>query len=179
LKKAIFIIIAVAVLGFAFYYFKNIYGWMEFRKNTDTPDKFLSKTLNKKENYTRDSFAVLQDLKVLLLRHEDFFYSKEYFQGTDIIVDPILYSPDFNKLAILVLTKNRTSRQLMPTKNEDYYYNGTTYLGIRQNDTIGLSWLGPNFSNSSDRKELSKDLRQACFRTFVSKDTATQYANKY
>ena len=47
LKKTIFIIISFAVLGLTFYYFKNIYGWMEFRKKTDTPDKFLNNTLNK------------------------------------------------------------------------------------------------------------------------------------
>ena len=46
LKKTIFIIISFAVLGLAFYYFKNIYGWMEFRKKTDTPDKFLNNALN-------------------------------------------------------------------------------------------------------------------------------------
>ena len=58
MKKTVFIIIAVAVLGLAFYYYKNIYGWMEFRKNTDTPDEFLSKTLNKKEDYTKDSLMI-------------------------------------------------------------------------------------------------------------------------
>jgi hypothetical protein len=180
-RKTIFIIISVVVLGLAFYYFKNIYGWMEFRENTDTPEQFLSKTVNSKENYIKDSSRISLELKTLLLRHEhdDFFYSKEYFAGTDIIIDTIVYSPDFNKLAIVLLTKNPTSRQLMPTKNENYYYNATTYLGIRQKDTLSLSWLGPNFSNSTNRKELSKDIRQACFRTFVSKDTTEQYAQKY
>jgi hypothetical protein len=181
LKKIIFIIITVAVLGLGFYYFKNIYGWIEFRKNTETPDQFLSKTLNKKEDYTKDSLIIAVELKNLLLRHEheDFFYSKEYFEGALIIVDTILYSPDFNKLAILFLTKNPTSRQLMPTENYEFYYNATAYLGVRQKDTISLSFLGPSFSNSIDKKELSKLTRQTFFRMFVSKDTTAQYANKY
>lgn len=181
MKKAIFIILPVVVLGLVFYYFKNIYGWMEFRKNTDTPDQFLNKTVNKKEDYTKDSLTISSELKEHILRHEnkDFFHSKEYFEGTEIIIDTIVYSPDLNKLGILILTKNPTSRQLMPTKNEDYYYNATCYLGVRQQDTLSLSWLGPNFSNSTDKKELSKDIRQACFRTFISKDTTEQYAHKY
>jgi hypothetical protein len=33
--------------------------------------------------------------------------------------------------------------------------------------------------HSTNRKELSKDIRQACFRTFVSKDTTEQYTQKY
>ena len=179
MKKPIFIIISVAVLGLAFYYFKNIYGWMEFRKNTDTPDQFLNKNLNTKENYTQDSLAISKDLKTLLLQHADFFHSKEYFDGTQIIIDTIIYSPDFSKLAILLLTKNPTSRQLMPTINKEFYYDATAYLGIRQKDTLSLSWLGPNFSNSTNRKELSKDIRQACFRTFVSKDTTEYNAHKF
>ncbi len=152
---------------------------MEFRKNTDTPDEFLNKALNTKENYTKDSLVISLELRALLLQHHDFFYSKEYFEGTDIIIDTIIYSPDFNQLAILFLTKNPTSRQLMPTKNADFYYDATAYLGIRQKDTISLSWLGPNFSNSTNKKELSKNIRRACFRTFVSKDTTEQNAQKY
>ena len=76
MKKRIFVIISVVVLGLIFYYFKNIYGWMEFRKNTDTPDQFLNKTVTTKEDYTKDSFKILSELKDLLLRHEAFFIAK-------------------------------------------------------------------------------------------------------
>ena len=179
MKKTIFIIISAFVLWLTFYYFKNIYGWMEFRKNTDTPDQFLNKTVAKKEDYTKDSLKISTKLKELLLQHEDFFYSKEFFEGTDIIIDTIIYSPNFNKLAILILAKNPTSRQLMPTENEMWYYNATSYLGIRQSDTLSLSRLGPDFTNSTDKQEQSNYIRQACFRTFVSKDTTEKYAHKY
>jgi len=179
LKKTFFIIISVIVLWLTFYYFKNIYGWMQFRKNTDTPDQFLYKTTVKKEIYTKDSLTISTKFKELLLQHEDFFYSKEYFEGTEIIIDTILYSPDLKKLAVLVLTKNPTSRQLMPTENEMWYYNATSYLGVRQSDTISLSWLGPRFTNSTDQQEQSNYIRQECFRNFVSKDTTEKYAHKY
>lgn len=179
MKKTIFIIIAVIILWLTFYYFKNIYGWIEFRKNTDTPDQFLNKTVVKKEDYIKDSFTISTKLKELLLQHEDFFYSKEYFEGTGIIIDTILYSPDLKKLAVLVLTKNPTSRQLMPTENEMWYYNATSFLGVRQSDTISLSWLGPIFTNSTDKQEQSNYIRQECFRTFVSKDTTEKFAHKY
>ena len=152
---------------------------MQFRKNTDTPDQFLNNTLVRKEDYTKDSLTIATKFKELLLQHEDFFYSKEYFEGTEIIIDTILYSPDLKKLAILVLTKNPTSRQLMPTENEMWYYNATSYLGVRQRDTISLSWLGQSFTNSTDKQEQSNYIRQECFRTFVSKDTTEKYAHRY
>ena len=181
MKKTIFIITSVVVLGITFFYFKYIYGWMEFRKSTDTQKEFLNSTLNDKEGYTKDSSKILSELKRLLLRHEhdDFFYSKEFFEGTEINIDTIVYSPDLNKMGILILTKNPTSRQLMPSQNKEWYYDATSYLGVRLGDSISLSPLGPGFTNSNNKEELSNDIRQACFRTLVSKDTTEKYAFKY
>lgn len=179
LKKIILILISVFVLWATYYYFTNIYGWMEFRRNTDTPKRFLNKTEVKKEDYTKDSLQLAATLKELLLQHKGFFYSKEYFEGTEIIIDTILHSPDLNKLAVLVITKNPTSRQLMPNKDNVWYYDGTSYLGVRQNDTIRLSWVRSTYSNSSDQQELSNYVREVFFRTYVSKDTTEKYSHKY
>lgn len=54
----------------------------------------------KKENYTKDSVEVLRQLRNILAKHEDFFYSKAYFDSTELIIDSILYSPDFNSIFI-------------------------------------------------------------------------------
>jgi hypothetical protein len=178
-KRIVVTISLIALAGIAIFYFCFIDGWYEFRRNTDTPKEFLSETVATTNNYTRDSIEIIKQLKSLLLLHEDFFYSKEYFQGTEIVIDTIVYSPSFDKLAVLVITKNPTSRQLEPAKAKHFYYNGTSYLGVREGDTISLSWLGPHFTNSMDKGELSEDLREACFRTFVSKDTTEKYAYKY
>lgn len=152
---------------------------MEFGKNTDTPDQFINKTIVKKENYAKDSLTISSELRKLLLQHKEFFNSNEYFEGTKIIIDTIVYSPDLNKLVILVLTKNPTSRQLLPTKGKDYYYNATTYLSVRQQDSLYLTWFGPNFSNSTDRKEQSNSIRQENFRNYASRDLTEGYSHKY
>lgn len=152
---------------------------MEFRKNADTPNEFLNHTVIRTEGYTKDSTEILNQLKYLLINHKDFFYSKEYFEGTEIIIDTILFAPGFNKLAVLVITKNPTYRQLLPNRKHEWYYDATCYLGVRQKDSISLSRLGPNFSNSSYKQELSDDIREACFRTFVTKDTVGAHVYKY
>ena len=59
----------------------------------------------------------------------------------------------------------------MPTENEEFYYNATAYVGVRQKDTISLSWLGPNFSNSINRKELSKRYQTNLFSEPLSPKT--------
>jgi hypothetical protein len=177
--KKILIISSFIILGLIICYFTIVYGRLEFRKNTDTPDKFVNRTNISINDYNKDKFKLISQFKDLTIKHVDFFYSKEYFEGTEIIIDTILYSPKYDKLAILIITKNPTSRQLMPDKNESWYYNATTYLGVRQNDSISLSWLGPNFSNSTDLSKISNILKEACFRTFVTKDTIGEFAHKY
>ena len=180
MKKRIFVIIGILIfLGLTFFYFKNIYGWLEFRRNTDTPDKYINRTIIPTENYQRDESALILQFNDMKLNHKGFFSSKEYFEGTEIIIDTILYSPEYDKLVVLMIAKNPTSRQLRPQKSELWYYDATSYLGLRQNDSIFLSQVGSNFSNSNDLLALSDILRQASFRTFVSKDTTAINSHKY
>jgi hypothetical protein len=144
-----------------------------------TPMEFLNHTTVKKEDYTKDSVEVIRHLKGLLLKREDFFNNKAYFDSTQLIIDSIIYSPNFNKLAVFAITKNPVKRQLMPDENYDWYYDATCYLGIRQNDTISLSWIGPSFTNSYDKSELSSIIRDSYFTDFATKDTIGLYTYKY
>jgi len=175
-KKSIIIIAILFLLGLIYWYLRYVYGWKEFRKNTDTPYEFMSHVTIKKENYTKDSVEVLRQLRNILAKHEDFFYSKAYFDSTELIIDSILYSPDFNRLAVLVITKNPTYRQLAPDRSYDWYYDATSYIGVRQNDTIALSWIGPSFTNSNNKQDISNKIREACFRTFVAKEINRAYS---
>jgi hypothetical protein len=169
----------IMVIGFAgvllFLYFKYIYGWLEFRRNTDTPEEYVSHILINKEQYRKDKQQIQHTMKTFVTNHEGFFHSDEYFDSTEIIIDTILYNAEFNKLAILLITKNPTYRQLIPERNHKWYYDATCYLGIRQSDTIILKWVGPVFSNGFDFKSISQDIQEATFRTFVTPDTTDIY----
>jgi hypothetical protein len=156
-------------------YLRYAYGWLEFRRNTDTPNEFLSHTSIRRDKYTKDSVEAVKQLRTFLGRHEDFFYSKAYFDSTEVIIDSIVYGPGLDKLAVLVIAKNPTYRQLMPDKNNFWYYDATCYLGVRKNDSIVLSWIGPVFTGSFDERSIANDIREACFRTFVTKDTSDAY----
>ncbi len=144
------------------------------------PKEFLNHTVIKEEDYAEDSVEIARQLRSSLKKHEGFFYSKAYFDSTQLIIDSIIYSPDFNKLAVFVMTKNPTYRQLMPDEKHDWYYDATCYLGVRQNDTISLSWVGPNFSNSTDKEELSSMMRDTYFTKYAAiRDTSGEYKYKY
>jgi len=176
-KKVIFFVIVS--LALIYWFFKYFYGWMEFRKNTDTPREFLNHTVVSKKDYFKDSVEIWDKLRSSLLSREDFFSNRAYFDSTEVIIDSIVYSPDLKKIAAIVIVKNPTYRQLMPDKKYDWYYDATCYLGIKQNDTITISWLGPVYTNSYNKQNISNDIREACFRTFVTKDSVGPNAYKY
>jgi hypothetical protein len=129
-KKAYSFSAVLILLGCAYWYCSHVYGWMVFRKNTDTPKEYMNHVKIKAGDYTKDSIALLEQLKILLVKHKDFFYSNAYFDSTILIIDSILYSPDYNKLAVLLITKNPTYRQLVPDKSNNWYYDATCYLGV-------------------------------------------------
>lgn len=165
-KKQIIFIVVVILLGLAFWYFKFVFGRMEFRENTDTPKEFLSYVEIKKDDYSRDSIKILMQLKFLLHNHKESFYTKDYFDSTELIIDSILYSPNLNRLAVLVITKNPTYRQAAPNKNCDWYYDGYCYVGVIQNDKTDLNWIEGGYSNDCDKLDLSNSIRQFFFRRF-------------
>jgi hypothetical protein len=175
-KKRVLYVVGILLLGIICLYLIFIYGYLEFRPNKDTPKEYLSHFVIKKENYLADSVAISTQFKKLISQHKDFFYSREFDDATQIIIDTILYNSNFNKLAVLVFTKNPTARQLMPDPKSNWYYDATCYLGIRQQDSISLSWFGNSFTNSIDLKELKSTVRENFFRLLATtKDSTSLY----
>ena len=133
-----------------------------------------------KEVYKKDSVQIVKQLEVFLKGHKNFFFSKEYYDSTQLLIDSIIYSPELNKLAIFVITKNPIYRQLVPAKEYKWYYNANCYLGIRQNDTIILSSIGPRFRNSVDKDKLIKMMRNTYFSKYAGiKNSNGSYKYKF
>ncbi|WP_214229240.1 hypothetical protein [Pedobacter sp. B4-66] len=167
-KRTIIATIFLALAGSLYFYFNHTRGWREFHGNINTPKEYLTNVIVKKKSYMLDSLEILRRLKPLLIKHEDFFSNSAYSDSTHLIIDSILYSPDLSKLAVFLITKNSTRRLLMPDKTYDWYYDATCYLGIKKNDTISLSWIGPSFTNSYHIKELSNIIRDNYFNRMPS-----------
>lgn len=143
-----------------------------------TPDAYLNKSKPEEAVYRRDTSILKARLLQLLTIHQGFFGNSAYDSSTQVLVDTVVYSPDFNKAAILVMTKNPASRQLKPDTNSTYYYDGTAFLVMRK-DSFLLEWLGPNFSNSNSKTTLSHQMRDYFFHAFADKDSSKRYFSSY
>ena len=135
--------------------------------NSCTPAQYLNHFSVDKNTYSADSAAICTQLYADIKRHEGFFYSKEFWDSTVIKIDTIIYNNTAEKMAILITTKNSTSRQLAPDTLHKWYFDGTSYLGYRRKNEIDLSWLGPSFSNSTNLRELLGTMSETFFCEFV------------
>ncbi|MGC4128048.1 MAG: hypothetical protein QM564_00500 [Bergeyella sp.] len=164
MNKKIIIVAVLVILVVLFLYFRYIYGWYEFKFYKETPKEYVNNTIINKEKYSSDSANIVLQIQGFVKSHQESFYSKEYDESTQIIVDTILYSPDYKKIAIIIIAKNPTNKQLIPDKKYKWYYNATCYLGIKQEDSFLLSWIGPNYTNSYDMEDISKRIRSYYFK---------------
>jgi hypothetical protein len=170
MRKKSVVVFILLLLCATYIYIKYVHGWLQFRRNSDTPEKFLCHNVIDKTSYSKDSIHIWRGLKEQLSKHDEFFHTPAFFDSTEIIIDTIVYNPTFDKLAILLITKNPTYRNDGLEKYQ-WYYDATCYLGIRKNNDVELSWIGPNFTNSTDKQNIANNVRTEAFRMFATRDS--------
>ncbi|SIO55548.1 hypothetical protein [Chitinophaga niabensis] len=149
----------------------------EVRLKRFTPKEFVNNVNVPRAQYIRDSIQIQDTLKSYLKEHRYSFYSKEYFDSTQIIIDTIIYDNSHKKFIVFVMVKNPTNRQVQP--NSNWYFDATSYIGAKSGEDIRLAWVGPNFSNAVNQSELSNIIRSAYFTEFATSDTIGNNMYKY
>ena len=144
-----------------------------------TEDKYLNHSKVTREKYKSDSLLIVNKLKIEIQNEEAFFDNSAYNALTQIIIDSIIYSPDYTKLAAFVVVKNSTENQLIPDPAHSWYYDGTCYLGRGVGDSLKLYWVGPNFTNSESKEKISDYIREDCFRLSNKRDSTQPDYCKY
>lgn len=171
MKTKVFTVILILLITTSgLIYFVKINGWMSFQKRSNTPSEFISRVNIGRYRYNLDKRTLLNEFEILLEKQDDFFKNTSFsISTTKIIIDTIVYSPDFKNLAVTIIAKNPTSKQLSPDKNHKWFYNSTCYLGIKRGLRIELKMIGPTFTNEYTLESASKDIRDVCFKHFIVK----------
>ncbi len=146
-----------------------------------TPKAYQNTIKLDADGYAKHKGVLTHQMRELITRHEQSFHSAEYYDSTALQIDTILYSKDYQKVILFVLTKNPVNRQLKPDKNYDWYYDAFCYLGVRQEDGFKLKWMDPfsiiNFYDGEAASELIKDTYFTEFATL--KEVNGEYKYKY
>ena len=143
------------------------------------PEKYLNHTVVRAEKYKSDSLLIVSKLMTELQNQEGFFDNTAYTYDTKVIIDSIIYSPDYKKKTIFVVVRNRTENQLYPNNKNFWYYDGTCYLGTGGNDSLKLYWVGPNFSQSESKEKIASFIREYYYSGYSAGDTTQADYCKY
>ena len=131
--------------------------------------------------YISDSTKIIEILRSDLKLKRGGFTSDEYYVGTNIYIDTIIYSPLRDKFVLFVITENQTSRQMFSEQHLKWYYTGDCYLGKKYlDDSIFITLSGPRLTNGVNIKQIKKDMYDTYFTIFSKfKDTNGKLKYKY
>ncbi len=116
-----------------------------------TPKEFISKVNVPKRIYSSDSLNLVNLIKEEIRNHRGGYFSKAYDDSTEVIIDSILYSPNFDRLAFFIIDKkenkktypiNWTEKDVESLNQNEklsyngYHYTGKAYIGIRKKDSL-------------------------------------------
>jgi hypothetical protein len=199
-KKIIVSSIVLIVVLFAFYLFKYIFGWQEFRSNNYTSKGYKSLVNTSKEQYSKDSLTLVSIVRNTINNHEEPYTAAirvneklEFINDsfTKIYIDSIFYSPNLNRIAFLVIVENDNKKQYkgMTRKEaaswekegnlpyEGTFFDGNCFVAERINNNFKSSFYGYFFTNSRSYKENSDALRDACLNQREEKNAKKQTYN--
>ena len=143
-----------------------------------TPKEYISNVKAPKDLYLKDSIRLVKSIKKEIKEHKGGYHSKAYDSFTKIIIDTIMYSPDYDKLIFFVIDKkenkkiypdNFTEKQVNDLINNGhtkipyngYHFTGKAYIGLRNNDVLIVKHFGittAHYNNIFDVKKRQKNV---------------------
>lgn len=151
-----------------------------------TPKEFVSKVEVPNELYSKDSLNLVGLIKAEIKDHKGGYHSKAYDEFTEITIDTIVYSPDYNRVVFFIIDKIENKKaypdgwtekeveavvQHTGLPFEGYHYNAKAYIGIRKNDTLTIdNFFGLNINGVQDINKLIKRQRQLFFEEYAAVD---------
>lgn len=182
-RLVIYGIVLVIIIS-VFVYFKNIFGWLEFRSNNYTKKEFKSLVQVSKKQYSKDSLVLVSIIRDRINSHKEPYSNAIMVNGNNVFIndsltriqiDSIFYSPNFNKIAFLVIVENdnkklykgitkKEANNLEKHGNLPYegsHFDGNSFIGKKTENSFDVYFYKHSFTNSKSYKQNSILLREA------------------
>lgn len=140
-----------------------------------TPIKYKNLTTISRDIYKTHKLVLADNIKILINNKEEPYYSKENDSLTEIFIDTILYSPQKDKIAFFVITKNSNDKLLGGGDKNKYHYDAHCFTGnLNKSFYIeNLKWLRVyNLSRYPNFKKARNRIREIHFKEFAGRGSS-------
>ncbi|KQS53399.1 MAG: hypothetical protein DCE86_16610 [Flavobacteriaceae bacterium] len=148
----------------------------------ETPKEFISKTQAPKSLLSKDSINLVHLIKEEIKLHKGGYHAESYDDDAVIIIDTIMYSPDFNRLVFFIIDKVENKKlypkdwdkeKVKPIEKygnlpyEGYHYNAKAYIALRANGTLQINnFFRLNINDYTNLGEIKNRQKQVFFQEF-------------
>jgi hypothetical protein len=126
---------------------------------------------------------IVDSIKVFIETKQEPFHPNENDSLTHIYIDTILYSPNNNKYASFIITKNSDDKLLNKGNADEYHYNAYLFIGKLKADfnVKDLTWVDAHsLVMYKSIKEASLRIREVYFKEITDrKNLANESTFKY
>lgn len=130
-----------------------------------TPTRYKYLDTISTEVYKKNAIEISDSVGNRIRFKIDPYYPKEYDSLTEILVDTILFSPQNDRIAFFVITKNSNDKLLDKGGRNEFHYNVHCFVGILAGSNIRkIGWVSAfSIFNYNDRNSASHDIRYYYF----------------
>lgn len=132
-----------------------------------TPSEYIYKDTVDDKIYNQYKSLLTDSIKSFIKAKGSPYYPKEFDEQTEIFIDTILFSPQRNRIAFFVITKNSNDKLLNKGSEDEYHYDANCFVGQLEDDFWDIRWLNAiNLTRYPTPMEASHRIREAYFNLF-------------
>jgi hypothetical protein len=138
--------------------------------STKTPEKYLNHTKITISEYKTDSLIVQNKLFEMEKGGSQPFKNSRDSKENNILIDTLVYSPDKNKIGILVIYEYLGEKIIEGEATKHRYIDGYGFLAKKEFNNIKIKYIPIEIGNYENIKDCSKRLREMYFQELTSFD---------
>ncbi len=142
-----------------------------------TPEKYENKTTVSNELYSMHKSILIDTIRLYINERRKAYHPKENDSLTGIVIDTIVYSPNKDKAAFFVITKNSNDKLLNKGSKDEFHYEARCFIALLDSTAFkSIRWFSAyNLTNYSTHKGTSTRVRAGYFKNFKGSQELFKY----
>jgi len=142
-----------------------------------TPEKYKYKTTVSSVLYSNHKNILTDSIRLYIDEKRKAYYPKENDSLTEIVIDTIVYSPNRDRAAFFVITKNSNDKLLSKGSKDEFHYDAHCFIALFDSINFkNVNWLSAhNLTNYTTHQKTSERIREIYFKNFKGSQGIFKY----